>query len=198
MTCNLGVKGPVSHHWWPAHGLLSVSTRLSIKHGWRHYPVCVSSLLVWTHSGYKQRKKGLPVSGDALCALASSCTGWEDSCQGTGGTVHFPSKRSCSAVPLQCARADALPCVPPPFPRPLYRQKPGLGRCLCLSRSWWELLLAAGEQRGPAGRVAAASACWCACKGTALSVPGLKPPKSTFFFLSICHFSTLCLRACAQ
>lgn len=62
----------------------------------------------------------------------------------------------------------------------------------------WELLLAAGERCDPSEHVAAASACQCACKGTALSVPGLKPPKSTFFFLSICHFSILCLRACAQ
>lgn len=62
----------------------------------------------------------------------------------------------------------------------------------------WELLLAAGERCDPLECVAAASACWRASKGTARSVTGLKPPKSTFFFLSICHFSILCLRARAQ
>ena len=52
--------------------------------------MCVSLLLACTQSGCKQREKGLPVSRDPLCALASSSMGGEDSCQGTGGTAHPP------------------------------------------------------------------------------------------------------------
>ena len=62
----------------------------------------------------------------------------------------------------------------------------------------WEVLLAAGEQRDPSEHMAAASACRCTRKGTALSVPGLTPPKSTFFFVSTCHFSIPCLGARAE
>lgn len=91
------------------HTVSSLCHRLWAQHGWGHC-VCVCLVLVWTHSGCKQRRKGLPVSRDPLCALVFSSTGWGHSCPALMGRT-LPFKSHAAAAPL-CCPASLLPLQP--------------------------------------------------------------------------------------